>query len=512
MKHWVNRLMLALFSVSFTIHIEYNVDIHAVARGIALMGGMMQTNALAMAEQHVLLEYSIGERSVKHNLKVVGHGHVRMRKESCISIYGGENLEKGSDHDFGSIATNAKISQYTTLNHSRCSRFRYQRQGFPILNNDSRDSPSPSIIHTSIRLTPDISFLPTGDVSYINSSETQYVVWTNNGTGVFDVFDRQTGRSTITASFKNYKKDGEWTEYYDFEKMHMKLRGTYSENVRHGTFRTFFNGEALVTSSIKEYSNGRLNGVCVCFGSSRHITGIKVYNSDVLEKYISYYPNGVIHIIITMNGERGNAIELTEDGYLRYFGEVVLRKGTFEYEGKGTLFFYHLAELSGEIQNNHFLFDGRRFYLYDCLNGVRIENGRCVVCNLEDGTILPWKLFNIDERPREGYLACNIDGKQHVIEEIILDRQKGKTKILTYGIGGYLIRKRVLCGNKKKETFYFPLPGEGGEYRMKGITVNPFVARYVTSRRKRSKRTMSFDNIVQDADYHNYDEMDCALP
>ena len=170
-----------------------------------------------------------------------------------------------------------------------------------------------------------------------------------------------------------------------------------------------------------------------------------------------------------MNGERGNAIELTEDGYLRYFGEVVLRKGTFEYEGKGTLFFYHLAELSGEIQNNHFLFDGRRFYLYDCLNGVRIENGRCVVCNLEDGTILPWKLFNIDERPREGYLACNIDGKQHVIEEIILDRQKGKTKILTYGIGGYLIRKRVLCGNKKKETFYFPLPGEGGEYRMKGI-------------------------------------------
>ena len=82
MNDWMNRLMLALFSVSFTIHIEYNVDIHAVARGIALMGGMMQTNALAMAEQHVLLEYSIGERSVKHNLKVVGHGHGRMRKES----------------------------------------------------------------------------------------------------------------------------------------------------------------------------------------------------------------------------------------------------------------------------------------------------------------------------------------------------------------------------------------------------------------------------------------------
>ena len=75
-----------------------------------------------------------------------------------------------------------------------------------------------------------------------------------------------------------------------------------------------------------------------------------------------------------------------------------------------------------------------------------------------------------------------------------------------------MIRKRVLCGNKKKETFYFPLPGEGGEYRMKGITVNPFVARYVTSRRRRSKKTILFDITVQDADYHNYEEMDCVLP
>lgn len=498
-----------LFVVFFTIHVKYDVDIYAVARGIALMGGMMQTNALAMEEQKVLLEYSIGERSVKHNLMVVGHGRVRMQKENCISIYGGENLEIGIDHDFSSIAEKARISQYLTLDHCRCPGFRYQHQGFPILNNDSYSCYNRISMYTNKSPIPDIGFLPSKDAVFIDEKETKYVVFTNNGTGKFDVYDRQTGRSTITAYFRNYRRDGEWTEYYDFDKKQIKETGTYSENIMHGTFRTYFKGEALITSSIREYRNGRLNGICVNFRLTRHIEKIMVYNDNCLEKYILFYQNGVIQNVINMNGKRGSAIELTDEGYLKYIGGVVLRDGIFVYEGKGTLFYHCFAELSGNVQDSCMLFDGKRISFRDCYNGLRIENGKCVIDKNEDGTSLPWRLFNFEEGYGGSYLACLIGNERHIITKKFLER--GKTIIKHYGIGGYLICEIILCGNKKKKINYFPLPGEGGEYRVKGITVDPSVGKYLIAHRERSKKTMLYDKTEQEVYYHNYYGEDYVL-
>lgn len=490
------------FNVSFTIQGISTADNHVVARGVALLGGLMQNNAVALAQQKISLEYSIEDRSFKHTLMVVGHGTGKYYQENCICIYGGENLENATDHNFSSIAEKAKIHLYRELNQSCSSWFHYTLKPYLIMPPES--SNSPVLSHSSSPAPPE-------GVTYLDKEKTLYVLFTNGGTGTFDLYESETNKSKIQAQLMNGRLDGKYIQYYDYTKQHVECMGTYKNNLYDGELKWFTNSDCPICIRINSYCNGKREGISCDFYGNKNLRKLWLYQHDHLKKYITFYENGLIHNVYDMDGDKGTAIELTKEGQLQLICQVVQRNGCIIYEGKGTLFFGHFAELSGDFKDNYLLFDERKFSLLDCIKCIGRNRDTWVVQPFDDETLLPWKIYNLTSSKSEGTYSCDIDSKSHILVKVSQVQGKDEEIISEYGLGGYLIRevRQRKNANEKNTIDYFPLPGEGSAFSIKGMTVNPYVKGYIEGRRV---RTLTFEkgNKTEVVKYPNYDKRPSA--
>ena len=461
----------------------------------------MQMNAISLVQQKVPFQYSVGGQSINHKLIVAGFGREVIPTCKFVSIQVNEVMQKKNNHNFSSIAEAAKIDQYSSLHASTSSLFLYKHDGYQICQRCNSENSSLVPQHQKSSLEPLSTSAKPIDDNPNDSNKTR------SGTKNWlkcSACHSQSKKSVDNKIIKTISGIPCNIMYYDCNKRYVQTIIYYLNSLNWKRI-DFFEGEYPVICCVQNYKNQMPDGIWAEFSKSRNLKTFSLYKDNQLEKIISFFEDGTIYFAASLNGLKGTAISLSLNGHLRFIGDVILQDTSLICEGKGTLFYDYYAELSGTTKNNCMLFDGVAVPFSDCLKVIRLKNDICEIETPENGIQIPWKPFNIQKGPSACDIACFIDNQRHVIKSTKRIKETGGSETKFYGLGGYLICESKVDRNGTETKYYYPLPGEGGDYRLKGFTINPSVEGYVTKRWK-SLQIKTIDGNTEQHDELNYDK------
>ena len=442
------------------------------------------SKTIVASQQYLTMEYSVNGRQVMHHLTILGSGKNCTKEPGKLCILGGNELESGVDHDWSAIAEQANSysrsqQQLSSLPlYRRSSSYSLTEKSAPAATSSEESlyfSPQPH--PTSLSYSPSLTSFQDLPVDYIDAEQKQYTYFLGGGTGRFPVYDTATHTCKTMGTFRQCQRDGLWVEYFDEAMTMIKSSGSYRDGSKQGEFTFFYDTVGSPVHRRLMYEKGQLEGPCVEYDMTHQLRKVMEFRHGVEVKQVEFHSNGAIRRVINRMEGGWNIAELKEDGQLLFIGHAKRFGKGFHYDGEGTLFFSFLAELRGVFHSDHLMFDGKKLSVGECMKAIQWKDGKVSLLPLPDGTLLPWSCFKL---MKEGNVMFTmVNGERRVLREIRVNSEANQSECRVYSLGGYITMKSVQSGSRKEITEYYPLLGEGRDFSINGITVNPCVSGYI---------------------------------
>ena len=448
----------------------------------------ISSNTLVASQQHLTMEYLVNGKQVTHHLTILGSGRDCKKEPGKLCILGGNELGSGVDHDWNAIAEQSnsyslsqqQLSSLPSISlYRRSSSYHCLTEKSASVAASSGESlyASPQPHPTSLSYSPSSASFQDLPVDYIDAEQKQYTYFSDGGTGRFPVYDTATRTCKTIGTFQRCQRDGLWVEYFDEAMTKVKSSGSYRDGYKHGEFTFFYDVAGSPVHRRLTYEKGQLEGPCAEYDMTQQLRKVMEFQHGVEVKQVEFHSNGVIRRVANRVEGEWNIAELKEDGQLLFIGHAKRFGKGFHYDGEGTLFFSFLAELRGMFHSDHLIFNGRKLSIVECMKAIQWKEGKVTLLPLSDGTLLPWSCFKLTKDGN--VISTVVNGERRVLREIRVDPETNQSECRVYSLGGYLTMKSIQNGSREEITEYYPLLGEGQDFSINGITVNPCVNGYI---------------------------------
>ena len=344
---------------------------------------------------------------------------------------------------------------------------------------------------------------------FLDLRQSIYVRFKDSTTGYFPIYDATNNDAEWGyAGFENGEREGNWVQYYNGDKEMVKQVGSYHLGQKDGVFTTYFDNSKDVFMTVS-YSSGRRDGFSLVYQKGNQLLSAIYYNRGVEKKRIEYYANGYLKRIsmLTDKPRVYAMIEFQDNGDVLYIGEArrshMKDSLVYSYNGKGSFFYSHRAQLAGEFEKNNLLLDGKKVPIEDCRSSLRIIDDRVSVLETPAGLLPPWKPLTKTTSGNSHFIDC--DGKKRCVSGRNTVVQSGREyeRKVSNSILGYPLRVVDANYSEKKLYFFYPYISRENAVEIDNVKLHSEVPGIITSSVVCRREEYVGDMLMKERDYPN---------
>ena len=344
---------------------------------------------------------------------------------------------------------------------------------------------------------------------FLDLRQSIYVRFRDSATGHFSIYDASNNDAAWGyACFLNGERDGNWVQYFNGDTRVVKQQGSYRMGLKDGVFTTYFDNSKEVFMTVP-YTNGRRDGYTLVYQRGHQLLSAIYYDRGVEKKRIEYYANGYLkRISMITNKPRVYAmIEFQDNGNVLYIGEArrshVNDSLFYSHCGKGSFFYSHRAQLTGEFEKDYLLLDGKKVSIADCRNSLRIVDKKISVVETPDGVLPPWKPVRITKTSDARWIEY--DGKKQCVfkmKNIVVSDREYKQKAL-FSFLGYPLSAVESNYSETKIYEYYPFISIQNAVEVDNVKLHSVVPGIITSSSVCKREEYVGDRLVKEREYSN---------